>query len=296
MSPHPTTPYLLAIGSNILFGTASITFSRFSRTHSATWVNQLKVTVALGGFLAAFLATEQFTHLSLWGHGALLGSGLFGLFMGDYFLFRSFATLGPSRTLVLYSFQPFLMGLYGYFFLSQGLNALQLLAILCMILCVFSFIYERARETGKADLKSFGFAFTGICFDALGVMLSRQAYQESPDLGAFQANATRAVGALAGFLILSPAFLNGITKDLVGMNPRDRRQVLLACFFGTFLSLALYLSALKSAHVATLTAVSITSPVWVSLIEHLQARTWPSRYLWVAFGLFLSGFVLMQTA
>ncbi|MBU6155211.1 MAG: DMT family transporter, partial [Bdellovibrionales bacterium] len=178
MSASSPTPYLLAIGSNILFGTASITFSRFARTHSATWVNQLKVTIALAGFLIAFFATEHFTRLSLMGHGALIGSGLFGLFMGDYFLFRSFATLGPSRTLVLYSFQPFLLGLYGYFFLAQSLNAAQFFAILCMILCIFSFIYERARETGRADLRSFGFAFTGICFDALGVMLSRQAYQE----------------------------------------------------------------------------------------------------------------------
>jgi len=294
MSANSSAPYLLAIGSNILFGTASITFSRFSRSHSATWVNQLKVTIALAGFLIAFLATEHFTRLTLFGHGALLGSGLFGLFMGDYFLFRSFAMLGPSRTLVLYSFQPFLLGLYGYFFLSQTLSLPQFIAILCMILCVFAFIHERARETGKTDLKSFGYAFTGICFDALGVMLSRQAYQESPDLGPFQANATRAIGAIAGFLVLSPTFMSELAKDLTGMKKKERKQVLIACFFGTFLSLALYLSALKSAHVASLTAISITSPVWVSMIEHLQLRAWPSRYLWVAFGLFLTGFTLMQ--
>jgi drug/metabolite transporter (DMT)-like permease len=288
------TPYLLAIGSNILFGTASITFSRFSRSHSATWVNQLKVSIALFGFLVAFLVTESFTNLSLLGHGALLGSGLLGLFMGDYFLFRSFATLGPSRTLVLYSFQPFLLGIYGYLFLSQHLSVLQFIAILCMILSVFSFIYERSLETGKFDLKSFSFAFIGICFDALGVMLSRQAYEESPDLGAFQANATRAVGAIAGFLILSPAFMNKLALDLSSMKREDRRQVVIACVLGTFLSLTLYLSALKSAHVATLTAISITSPVWVSLIEHLKLKSWPSRYLWLAFGLFLLGFILMQ--
>jgi drug/metabolite transporter (DMT)-like permease len=70
--------------------------------------------------------------------------------------------------------------------------------------------------------------------------------------------------------------------------------MLLACIFGTFLSLTFYLSALKTAHIATLTAISITSPVWVSLIEHVHLKSWPSRYLWSAFALFLVGFVLMQ--
>lgn len=294
MSAHSTAPYLLAIGSNILFGTASLTFSRFARSHSATWVNQLKVSVALVGFLLAFLLTESFTHLSWLQHLALLGSGLSGLFLGDYFLFKSFATLGASRTLVLYSFQPFLLGLYGFLFLSQTITYRQIAAIFCMVLCVFTFIWERNRSTGRLDIRGFAFAFTGVIFDAIGVMLSRAAYEGDPLLGAFQANATRAIGALVGFFVLSPLFLRRISSDLIAMRPRDRNQVLMACVFGTFLSLTLYLSALKSAHVATLTAISITSPVWVSLIEHIQMRAWPSRFLWAAFLMFLTGFYLMH--
>ena len=295
MTIHSTAPYLLAIGSNMLFGTASLTFSRFARTYSATWVNQLKVSIALIGFILAFLLTESFASLSLLQHAALLGSGLSGLFLGDYFLFRSFATLGPSRTLVLYSFQPFLLGLYGFLFLSQSISQRQVGAIFFMILCVFTFIWERNRSTGKADLRSFTLAFTGVIFDAIGVMLSREAYEGDSTLGPFQANATRALGALLGFFLLSPFFPKRLSKDLIDMHPRDRNQVLIACVFGTFLSLTLYLSALKSAHVATLTAVSITSPVWVSMIEHIQLRSWPSRFLWGAFALFLAGFYLMQT-
>ena len=295
MNQTALTPYLMAIGSNLLFGTASLTFSRFARSHSATWVNQLKVTIALSGFLIAFLLTESYAHLTTLQHGALLASGISGLFLGDYFLFKSFATLGPARTLVLYSFQPFLLGIYGFFFLNQGLNPRQLLAIFFMIACVFTFIWERSRETGKADLRSFAFAFIGILFDALGVMLSRQAYEGDPGLGPFQANATRAIGALAGFLALSPFFLRKLKTDLLALRPRDRNQMLIACVCGTFLSLTLYLSALKTAHVATLTAISITSPVWVSLIEHLQHRKMPSRFLVGAFSLFLLGFWLMQS-
>jgi len=295
MIPSTLTPYLYGIASNLLFGTASITFSRFARTHSATWVNQIKVTLGLMGFLIAFMLTESFAALTPVHHFFLLASGFSGLFLGDYFLFKSFATLGPARTLVLYSFQPFLLGVYGYLFLSQGLSGRQMIAILCMIACVFTFILERKRVTGKPDLKAFLFAFTGVIFDAIGVALSRQSYEASPELGPFQANATRAFGALIGFLALSPLFLKRISNDLLRLRPRDRNQMLLACVFGTFLSLTFYLTALKTAHVATLTAISITSPVWVSLVEHVQSRSWPHRFLWLAFGLFLVGFWLMQS-
>jgi drug/metabolite transporter (DMT)-like permease len=288
------SPYLLAIASNLFFGTATLTFSRFSKSHSAAWVNQLKVSVALIGFIAAFFAFEHFTPMPLTGNLAIIGSGILGLFLGDYFLFRAFASLGPSRTLVLYSFQPFLLGIYGSIFLNQHLSGVQFIAILCMVACVFTFVWERSRVTGSLELKNFGFAFLGIFFDAVGVMLSRAAYESSPALGPFQANAMRAAGAFFGFLVISPLFLGSLTRELGIMSKRDRTKVLTACFFGTFLSLAFYLSALKTAHLATLTAISITSPIWASLFEHLQLKRWPSRYLWCAFGLFILGFYLMQ--
>ncbi len=288
------TPNLLAIGANLCFGTASIVFSRFALSHSPQWINQLKVSVAMIGFLIAFFLVESFTPLPLKGHVYLLASGFLGLCLGDFFLFRAFTTLGPARTLVLYSFQPFLLGIYGYFFLGQILTTAQAFAILCMILCVFTFVLERGRKSGKFDIHYFGYAFLGICFDAIGVMLSRQSYEMDIHLGSFQANATRAAGALLGFFIIKPKSFVTLTHHLVHMNPRERNLAIGASFIGTFVSLSLYLKALKTAHVATLVAISITLPIWASLIEHIRKKEWPNRYLWTAFLLFLIGFVSMN--
>ncbi len=288
------TPNLLAIGANLCFGTASIVFSRFALSHSPQWMNQLKVSVAMIGFLIAFLMLESFTPLPLKGHVYLLASGFLGLCLGDFFLFRAFATLGPSRTLVLYSFQPFLLGIYGYFFLGQILTTAQSFAILCMICCVFTFVLERGKKSGKFDIHYFGYAFIGIFFDAIGVMLSRQTYEMDANLGSFQANATRAAGALLGFFIIKPKSFVVLTHHLVHMKSRDRNLAIGASILGTFVSLSLYLKALKTAHVATLTAISITLPIWVSLIEHVRKKEWPNRYLWTAFLLFLIGFASMN--
>lgn len=257
-------------------------------------MNQLKVAVAIFGFAAAFLITEQWAQLSPLATCFLLSSGLLGLCIGDLFLFKAFAELGPSRTLVLYSFQPIFLGIYGYLFLSQSLSIPQTIAILCMIGCVCTFLLERNRKTGKWHAMSFLAAFLGIFFDAIGVMLTRSAYELTPALGSFQSNLVRASGAVLGFLIINPKSYRKVWSDLKVMNRNQRHLVIGACFFGTFVSLSLYLHALKFAHVATLTSIAITGPVWVSLIEHLRDRELPNRYLVFAFLLFLTGFALLS--
>ena len=213
--------------------------------------------------------------------------------MGDWFLFQAFAHLGATRTLVIYSFQPFLVGLYGFLFLNQGLNFWQILAIVSMIACVFTFLVERNRQVGHWDLKNFFYAFLGIFFDALGVMLSRQAYELTPELGSSQANAIRALGAAILFILIKPNAIKVIYLDLKNLASSERAQAIGASLLGTFVSLSLYLRALKTAHVASLTASSITGPIWVSLIEHAREKKWPNRYLWIAFGFFILGFTFM---
>ena len=287
------TPYLYGIGANLCWATATLTFSKLARQHSSFWINLLKASVAFVCFFITFLLVEPFVHQPVLGTLALMTSGLVGLCLGDLFLFRAFATLGAARTLVLYAFQPFILGVYGFLFLGQNLNFYQISAIFCMIGCVFVFLLERNRTTGRWDAQHFLYAFIGIIMDAFGIMLTRQSYEMSPSLGSFQANTLRAAGALIGFFVLRPKSYGILLQDMKRMIPKERNTAIGACLIGTYVSLALYLTAIKTAHVATLTAISITGPIWVALIEHVRDREWPNRYLWLAFSLFIAGFAFM---
>jgi drug/metabolite transporter (DMT)-like permease len=292
------TPYIFAILANLAFASASIIFVQFSKLYSPMWMNQLKVTVAMACFPVAFYFYESWSPLNVIGGGSLLLSGFLGLCIGDFFLFRSFSTLGATRTLMLYSFQPIIMAIYGFLILNQNLSLQQWLAILCMMSCLFVFVIERKQQLGTWNVLAFAGAFLGIIFDTVGVMLTRTAFDSSPNLGSFQANSIRAAGALAGFFLIKPKSFVFLIKDLIQLkNQTEGRKkliwVLSACFFGTFLSLSLYLRAVKTAHVATLTAITITGPIWVSLIEHIQSRSLPNRYLVTAFSLFVIGFALL---
>ncbi len=260
------------------------------------WINQVKVFTAFLVFTFAMLYTQQLASVSLTEISILMLSGFMGLCFGDIFLFRAFTTLGPARSLVLYSFQPLMLGLYGYFFLAQMFSLNQTLAVICMVICIFIFMLERNKATGSWDVKSFVWAFLGITLDAIGVMLTREAYELNPVLETFQVNVIRCVGALVGFLMIGPKSYLTVTKDLLALRKREISLLIAASFCGCFLSLTLYLAALKFAHVGTLTAISITGPVWVSLLECLYHRRLPNFFLLGAFAFFLTGFYLMVIA
>lgn len=288
----PTEVYVLALTSNLFFSSASLIFSVYARRFSPLWMNQTKVSIAFICFLVAAFFTG-FTSISFLAVALLLLSGLIGLCVGDMLLFKAFATLGAARSLVIFSFEPLILGLYGWFFLEQGFSSGQLGAVGCMMACLFVFLLERNHQTGQWDLRSFMWAFAGILFDSIGIMLTRTAYELTPSMGSMQVNVIRCVGALIGFLIISPRSYQSLVTSFKTLNQRERFTVALACICGTFISLSLYLAALKHAHVASLTAVAITGPVWVSMLECLWDKKLPNRYLTVAFLFFLAGFYLM---
>jgi drug/metabolite transporter (DMT)-like permease len=288
--------YGLAIAANLSFSTASMVFSLYARRFSSMWINQVKVFTAFVAFVLAMFVSQKMVSIGAYPTVMLLLSGFAGLCIGDIFLFRSFATLGASRSLVLYSFQPLMLGIYGYFFLSQFFTLNQTLAVICMIICIFIFMLERNRSTGSWDMKSFMWAFMGITLDAIGIMLTRSAYEAEPTLETFQVNVIRCLGALIGFLMISPKSYGIVLKDMIALRKREQSLLIASGICGCFLSLTLYLAALKYAHVGTLTSIAITGPVWVSMLECAYYKRWPNKYLLGAFAFFLTGFYLMITA
>lgn len=132
--------YLLAIGANLAFSTSTIFFSYFSRKFSSFWINQAKVLIALLCFTVACAVSGVWVEINLTSFLYLFLSGLMGLCLGDLLLFKAFPTLGPARTLVMFSFGPLILGLYGFFFLNQLFTFNQTLAVICMIICIFIFM------------------------------------------------------------------------------------------------------------------------------------------------------------
>jgi len=127
----------------------------------------------------------------------------------------------------------------------------------------------------------------------VGIVLSRQAFDLSPGTTAFSANAIRCVGSVLPLLVWG--FLRGekVFSRFRELRWPDRSRVVFASFMGSFLSLSLWLTALKIGHIGGLAGVGSFNPIAASLWEWALLRKRPSPYLISALALFVSGFFLL---
>lgn len=296
--------YLFALGSTVTFSAASVVFSRLATNLSSLWMNYFKAAVALVCFGAAIaISAAAGTWSGLPVTAALLAfllSGIIGLGTGDIFLIKGFTTIGPARSLMIFSFQPVLMAAAAYVTFGQRLSTNQVAAILCMIACVFVLSYEGYRRHGHWEIKGLVYAILGVGFDAIGVLLTRYGFDRSPSTSPLEGNFYRTFGAVGALAMITlyvgtyaPKYARAPNTLLGGwrkLPARDRTLALVASALGTFVALWLWLTAVSRGHLATLTAISGTGPVFTTLFESVYHRRLPNRFAILALGLSMTGF------
>ncbi|OIO12038.1 MAG: hypothetical protein AUJ52_01025 [Elusimicrobia bacterium CG1_02_63_36] len=291
----PNTPYFFALGANLCFASGSLVFARFSRQTGPVWMNAFKACVALAAFGLTVPLVGGWSDSGWRGIGALLFSGALGLGIGDIFLLSSFARVGAGRTLMVFSFQPLILGLLAYLLLGQPVHARHFVAIGFFMLCIGTLALEEYGGAQKNRVPlALGFALIGMLLDATGLLITRSVFDAFPAMTPLEGNLHRLTGAVLFFGVYAmfrPVRLLATLKEL---SFRDRVTATIAALVGTYLSLMLYLAAIQKGHLASLVGITITSTTWASAIECLIDRTLPSRFLVVAFCFFLVGiFVLL---
>ena len=133
-----------------------------------------------------------------------------------------------------------------------------------------------------------------MAFDAGGVLITRYAFDLNTNITAFEGNFYRCIGAMVSFLIIrgfSPFQFRSRFKSL---SNKSRIYVILGALFGTYISLSLYLYAIQtSSNLAIISAISITSVIFSSVIECVWDKKLPSKYLLLAFVFFFIGMLFL---
>ncbi len=306
-------PYLLTLGAALSFSSASLIFAKFSRTVSVIWMNAAKAFVAMLLLIITlpilFWIQGQTTWQppSYWSTTLLLISGFIGLGVGDLFLLDAFIRIGVSRTLMLYGFQPLVLGLTGLLLFDQTFDTRRLIAIVFLIGCLVIFSLEKYRESRSWEIRGLTMAIIGVSMDSMGVILTRLAFETSPHTQPLEGHLIRCIGALSAYLLIA-AFVHsrrlvtkspertpviGLLTNFLRFDGASRALILLGCFAGTYLSLCLYLTAIQIGHLASISAISITGPMFAALLESIIYKRVPSKYLAAAFVLFLCGFAIL---
>lgn len=290
--------YFLALSAAVLFSGASVVFARFAVSHSSLWINYMKNSVACVAFCATaavvmFLTGERPSDTSGYSAVMLLLSGILGLGVGDYFLFKGYQRIGSARAIMVFSFSPLFLSLGGFFFFGQGFTWGQGAALLLMMACVWTISFEKFRTAGHWEWKGILYAVIGVLLDNVGVLLSREAFEASPVMSPYTANAVRAVGSVGVVWVLLRLNKERGLGRLAALTWQERGLVFFSGFMGTFLSLTCWLTALKVGHIGGLAGVGSFNPVAASLWEWVLLRKRPTPYLIAAMGLFLAGFFLL---
>ena len=147
------TAYIYALGANLSFAIGVQFFTHYARNLSSVWVNCFKAIIAAVLFLVTIYTVGGFSPIKYQYLLLFCFSGFLGLGLGDIFLIKSFSLMGPGRTMVLFSFQPLIIGILSYFLFSQTIDTKKFFAILFFIICVFIFSLETYKTKGHWHLK-----------------------------------------------------------------------------------------------------------------------------------------------
>lgn len=282
-------PYILAVSANLSFAFGSMFFTHYARRFSSIWMNTAKAAVAMSCFFIAILISGEFHTISPLNFGVFFISGFLALGIGDIFLIEAFRELGPARTMVIFGCHPIIVGFFSFLLFGQIVETSKLIGIIFFIICLFIFAFERFKATRKWDVRGLLFAVLGMSIDAGGVIITRYAFDMNDEISAFEGNMYRCFGALVAYYIISFFKPFHFFSGIKSLTWKSRGYVIMGGFFGTFLSLGLYLQAIKTAHLASISAISITSVIFGAMFESIFHKTWPSRYLLLAFVFFCIG-------
>lgn len=284
---------LFALGATLSFATSSFVYADYSRKISVLWMNCFKASIALAALLLTIPIFTTWHTVSIKYIGALMLSGAIGLNIADLFLLSAFIRLGVARTLVLFGFQPLFLGIAAHFLYDQQFHFDKLIAVIFLVGCLFTFSLEKYRIEKRWEVKGLLFALIGVGLDTCGILLTRSAFSSHPDLSPLEGHLYRCIGALLVFALISFYRPIHLYRGLTQLKPQVRGLLVIASLGGTYLSLILYLSAVKIGHLASISAVAITGPLFATVFECVRHKKRPSRYLLFALAFFAIGFSIL---
>jgi len=250
--------------------------------------------VAAALFLLTVLAQSGFHQIDPRFAGLFFLSGMIGLGAADVCLVKSFSLMGPGRTMMIFGFQPLIIGILGYFAFGQAVEGRKRAAVIFFVICVFIFSLESFRKHGHWNIRASLFAFGGVVLDAVGVAITRYAFNSNPGISTTEGNFYRAAGALLLFAAMSRVRPFHFFEKLGSLGLKSVWWITLGSVAGTYLSLMFYLSAVRYAGaLAAISGIAITGTLFSSAFECAIERKMPSAYLLVSFVFFFCGMAFL---
>ena len=207
-----------------------------------------------------FLPTDATGYNWLW-----LGlSGLVGLVLGDYFLFRSYPLIGSRFAMLIMTLAPPLAAIFGYFILGESLNMLQMAGMIIVILGIALAIFNKPVKGERLSIKlapaGLLFAFIGAIGQGLGIVLSKYGMN---GYDAFASTQIRIIAGIAGFTLVITLMRRWGNVGAAIKNVPVMKPLILGAFFGPFLGISFSLLSVKYTQAGIASTIMAIVPILI---------------------------------
>ncbi|UCH85180.1 MAG: DMT family transporter [Candidatus Latescibacterota bacterium] len=233
------------------------------------------LTIYLALFKGRPLPLDANIHQWFW----LSLSGVIGLTLGDFFLFKAFILIGSRVSMLIMATVPPLTALIGWLVMGETLTPMNLVGMTLVVGGITLVILQRSEDQKQVvlsrPLSGILIAFGGAIGQAVGLVLSKYGMG---DYDAFAATQIRIIAGTAGFIVIITLF--GLWRR-VGSAVRDKKAMAnmsLGAMFGPFLGVSFSLVAVKyttagvAATIMAIVPVLIIPPAVVFFKEKVTLR------------------------
>jgi drug/metabolite transporter (DMT)-like permease len=219
------------------------------------------LTVFLALFRGRALPLDATPHQWFW----LSLSGIVGLTLGDYLLFRAFILIGSRISMLIMASVPPLTALIGWLIMGETLTPTNYIGMTLVIAGISMVVLERGPNEKQVKfsrpLSGILVAFGGAVGQAVGLVLSKYGMA---DYDAFSATQIRIIAGTVGFCVVITSA--GLWPRVVSAS-KDKKAMAnmsLGAMFGPFLGVSFSLIAVQ--YTATGIAATIMAIVPVLII------------------------------
>ncbi len=256
-----------ALAVAIFWTITALAFESASRRVGSLVVNIMRLSLAIVfiGFTTlftrgSFLPVDASWHNWFW----LALSGIVGLVLGDYFLFRSYSMIGSRFAMLIMTLAPPLAAIFGFFILGESLNILQLAGMIIVILGISLAIFNKPESGAKLSIKfsmtGLLFAFIGALGQGLGIVLSKYGMG---DYDPFAATQIRVIAGAVGFIIIISTLRKWGNVVAAIKSPPAMKVMLIGAFFGPFLGISFSLLSVKHTQTGIASTIMAIVPVLI---------------------------------
>ncbi|MEG0234695.1 DMT family transporter, partial [Cetobacterium sp.] len=179
---------------------SSVFLERASKETGTLAVNLIRLIIALlflgvityvkrGLVLPLDVTKESLKFLSI--------SGLFGLFLGDFFLYKSYIKIGPRITLLVMTFSPVAVSILSFFILGEKIEGFKVLGMLLTIIGIAIVILKKKNDKEFSKV-GFIYALLAMLGESLGIIFTRLGSIEYDSFATIQ---VRTIPAILAFIV-----------------------------------------------------------------------------------------------